>query len=146
MQYRLDLVLTPAEGALLRVLGMDDGQALISLTEDIARDCADEPALFALAGDCAAVAKWMREEASLDDRLAGSVAFTTMLSVAVAGWQLVRQLRAVEAGSAPALAKTKPSSVRFFLDRIVPEAAGLRAAATAGSEDLYAIPTEALLG
>ena len=129
-----------------RKLGMDDGQALISLTEDIARDCAEEPVLFALAGDCAAVAKWMREEASLDDRLAGSVAFTTMLSVAVAGWQLVRQLRAVEAGSAPALAKTKPASVRFFLDRIVPEAAGLRAAATAGSEDLYAIPTEALLG
>ncbi|MXO96934.1 acyl-CoA dehydrogenase [Erythrobacter aquimaris] len=129
-----------------RKLGMDDGQALISLTEDIARDCADEPALFALAGDCAAVAKWMREEASLDDRLSGSVPFTTMLSVAVAGWQLLRQMRAVEAGNAPALAKTKQASVRFFLDRIVPEAAGLRAAATAGSHGLYAIDTEALLG
>lgn len=129
-----------------RKLGMDNGQALISLTEDIARDCADEPGLFALAGDCAAVARWMREEASLDDKLAGSVPFTTMMSVAVAGWQLVKQLRAVEAGEAPSLAKSKQASVRFFLDRIVPEAAGLRAAATAGAEGLYAIDTDALLG
>ena len=129
-----------------RKLGMDNGQALISLTEDIARDCADEPGLFALAGDCAAVARWMREEASLDDKLAGSVPFTTMMSVAVAGWQLVKQLRAIEAGEAPSLAKSKQASVRFFLDRIVPEAAGLRAAATAGAEGLYAIDTDALLG
>ena len=110
------------------------------------RDCPDEPALAALAQDCAAVAAWMSEEASLDDRLAGSVPFTTMLAVAVAGWQLVRQLRAVEAGAAPSLAVTKPASVRFFLDRIVPEAAGLRASAMAGAEALYAIDTEALLG
>ncbi|MBY6015297.1 acyl-CoA dehydrogenase [Qipengyuania gaetbuli] len=129
-----------------RKLGLDGGQALVSLTADIARDCADEPALAALAQDCAAVAAWMSEEASLDDRLAGSVPFTTMLAVAVAGWQLVRQLRAVEAGAAPSLAVTKPASVRFFLDRIVPEAAGLRTSAVAGAEALYAIDTEALLG
>ncbi|MXO51931.1 acyl-CoA dehydrogenase [Erythrobacter gaetbuli] len=129
-----------------RKLGLDGGQALVSLTADIARDCADEPALAALAKDCAAVAAWMSDEASLDDRLAGSVPFTTMLAVAVAGWQLVRQLRAVEAGGAPSLAVTKPASVRFFLDRIVPEAAGLRTSAMAGAEALYAIDTEALLG
>ncbi len=129
-----------------RKLGMDDGQALIGLTEDIARDCADEPALFALAGDCAAVARWMREEASLDDRLSGSVPFCTMLSVAVAGWQLLRQLRAVEQGAAPALTATKKSTVRFFLDRIAPEAAGLKAAATAGSIGLYELETAQLLG
>ena len=129
-----------------RKLGMDDGQAVIGLTEEIARDCADEPALFALAGDCAAVARWMREEASLDDRLSGSVPFCTMLSVAVAGWQLLCQLRAVEAGASPALAATKKSTVRFFLDRIVPEAAGLKAAATAGSIGLYELETAQLLG
>ena len=129
-----------------RKLGLDNGEALIGLTEEIARDCADEPALFSLAGDCAAVARWMREEASLDDRLAGSVPFCTMLAVAVAGWQLVRQRRAVEEGTAPALAHTKPASVRFFLDRIVPEASGLKSSAIAGSGALYDIPTEALLG
>ena len=129
-----------------RKLGMDDGQAVIGLTEEIARDCADEPALFALAGDCAAVARWMREEASLDDRLSGSVPFCTMLSVAVAGWQLLRQLRAVEQGAAPALAASKKSTVRFFLDRVVPEATGLKAAATAGSIGLYELETAQLLG
>lgn len=128
-----------------RKLGLEDGQALIGLTEEIARDCADEPTLFALAGDCAAAARWMREEASLDDRLAGSVPFCTMLAVATAGWQLVRQMRAVEAGEAPALAATKPVSTRFFLDRIVPEAAGLKAAATAGSEQLYALSIDELV-
>ena len=129
-----------------RKLGMDDGQVVIGLIEEIARDCADEPALFALAGDCAAVARWMREEASLDDRLSGSVPFCTMLSVAVAGWQLLRQLRAIEQGVAPALAATKKSTVRLFLDRIAPEAAGLKASATAGSIGLYELETAQLLG
>ena len=129
-----------------RKLGLEDGQALIGLLEEIARESADEPALFALAGECAAVARWMREEASLDDRLAGSVPFCTMLAVAVAGWQLTKQASAVEAGAAPALAATKPGTVRFFLDRIVPEASGLKASAIAGAESLYAVSTEALLG
>ena len=129
-----------------RKLGLDDGQALIGLLEEIARESADEPALFALAGECAAVARWMREEASLDDRLAGSVPFCTMMAVAVAGWQLTKQASAVEAGAAPALAATKPGTVRFFLDRIVPEASGLKASAIAGAESLYAVSTEALLG
>tara|TARA_R110002072_G_scaffold181232_16_gene337375 strand:- start:17894 stop:19633 length:1740 start_codon:yes stop_codon:yes gene_type:complete len=129
-----------------RKLGLEDGQALIGLLEEIARESADEPALFALAGECAAVARWMREEASLDDRLAGSVPFCTMMAVAVAGWQLTKQASAVEAGAAPALAATKPGTVRFFLDRIVPEASGLKASAIAGAESLYAVSTEALLG
>ncbi len=129
-----------------RKLGLDNGQALIGLLEEIARDCAHQPALFALAGECAAVARWMREEASIDDRLAGSVSFCTMMAVAVAGWQLTKQLAAVQAGAAPSLAATKPATVRFFLDRIVPEARGLKAGAVAGAESLYAVSTEALLG
>lgn len=128
-----------------RKLGLNDGEALIGLTENIARECADEPALFALAEDCSAVARWMREDASLDDRLAGSVPFCTMLAVATAGWQLLRQLDAVQKGEAPALAKSKTATVRFFLDRVVPEAAGLKASATAGGAALYEIETDALL-
>jgi alkylation response protein AidB-like acyl-CoA dehydrogenase len=128
-----------------RKLGLNDGEALIGLTEDIVRESADEPALFGLAGDCAAVARWMREDASLDDRLAGSVPFCTMLAVATAGWQLLRQLDAVQKGEAPALAKSKAATVRFFLDRVVPEAAGLKASATAGGAALYEIETDALL-
>jgi len=129
-----------------RKLALDDGAALATLTADIARDAQDEPTLAALAADCDTVAKWMRAHASVDDRLAGSVPFCTMLAVAVAGWQLLRQLRAIKDGAAPELAATKAASVRFFLDRIVPESRGLTAAATAGAESLYTLTAEQLAG
>jgi len=37
----------------------------------------------------------------------------------------------------------KRAAVRFYLDQIVPEALGLRAAAMASADVLYAIPAEA---
>ena len=129
-----------------RKLGMDGGEALTAVLADIARDAGEESGLAALAADCESVALWMREEASLDDRLAGSVPFCTMFAVAVAGWQLLRQKRAVEGGASPGLAATKQASVRFFLDRVVPEAAGLKASATAGAEPLYALSAEQFVG
>ena len=129
-----------------RKLGMDDGGAVLGLLADIARDCADEPALAALAADCSDVAEWMRTDASLDDKLAGSVPFCTMMAVAVAGWQLRKQAQAVENGAAPSLAQSKPVTARFFLDRIVPEASGLKASAIAGAGGLYDLSAEALAG
>nr|WP_238401679.1 acyl-CoA dehydrogenase [Altererythrobacter sp. C41] len=129
-----------------RKLGLENGAVFAALMADIARDAAgDEPALAALANDCAAIGEWMGDTATLDDRLAGSVPFCTMSAVAVAGWQLLRQLRAVEAGEAPGPA-AKRASVRFFLDRIVPEATGLKASAMAGAEPLYALTSEQLAG
>jgi alkylation response protein AidB-like acyl-CoA dehydrogenase len=129
-----------------RKLGLDGGAAMLALFETIAREAAAEPALASLAQDCAGITRWMQSEASLDDRLAGSVPFCTMAAVAVAGWQLMKQAQAVAEGAAPALAATKPVTVRFFLDRIVPEAAGLSAGATAGAAGLYALPAAALVG
>jgi alkylation response protein AidB-like acyl-CoA dehydrogenase len=129
-----------------RKLGLDGGEALLGLLRDLDADCGDEPALQALAKDCLDVATWMQSEASLDDRLAGSVPFCTMMSVAVAGWQLLKQARAVADGASPSLSETKPVTTRFFIDRIVPEAAGLKASATAGSELLYSLPAEKLAG
>ncbi len=129
-----------------RKLGLENGEVYAVLMAQIAREASSEPALVALARDCAEIAQWMRDEASLDDRLAGSVPFCTMSAVAVAGWQLTRQIAAIEAGEAPALAAVKPATVRFFLDRIVPEASGLRASATAGAAGLYAVTAEQLAG
>ena len=129
-----------------RKLGIDGGGAVQALIADILRDATSEPALSALAQDCRTIADWMALEASLDDRLAGSAPFCTMLAVAVAGWQLLKQAEAVASGAAPSLAATKPVTVRFFLDRIVPEAQGLKASATAGAGLLYALPAEALAG
>jgi alkylation response protein AidB-like acyl-CoA dehydrogenase len=129
-----------------RKLGLEGGEPMIALFEEIAGAAKDESALAALAADCAAVARWMQGEASLDDRLAGSVPFCTMAAVAVAGWQLLRQMEAVAGGAAPALAQSKPVTARFFLDRIVPEASGLKASAQAGADPLYVLPMDALAG
>lgn len=129
-----------------RKLGLDGGEAITALFDEIVREAGDEVALAALARDCGDIARWMQSEASLDDRLAGSVPFCTMAAVAVAGWQMMKQGEAVKAGAAPSLAETKPVTVRFFLDRIVPEAAGLKAGATAGADLLYALPSDTLAG
>ncbi|HEU4820890.1 MAG TPA: acyl-CoA dehydrogenase family protein [Qipengyuania sp.] len=125
-----------------RKLGLEDGAVLTRLVAEMAREAAGEEALEALAARCGGVAEWMRGTASLDDRLAGSVPFCTMMAVAVAGWQLLCQLRSFEGEAPPA----KLASVRFFLDRIVPEASGLSASATAGAAGLYAVSAEQLAG
>ncbi len=117
-----------------------------ALFADIARDAGDEANLQALAGECAAIAKWMREEASLDDRLAGSVPFTAMCAVAVSGWCLLEQHRALADSDEEGRKAAKRLTTRYFLDQIVPEAIGLKAAAVAGAGLLYELETDALVG
>ena len=129
-----------------RKLGFEQGAAFARLMDEIAGEAAEYPQLVELANSCAAIGAWMVSEASLDDKLAGSVPFCTMAAVAVAGWQLVRQARAVDAGAAPALAKTKPVTTRYFCTHIVPEALGLAEAAKGGSDLLYALSSEDLAG
>jgi len=129
-----------------RKLGFENGAVFAALMEDIIQDSADEPALASLARDCAAIGQWMLNEASLDDRLAGSVAFCTMCAVTVAGWQMMRQKNAVEAGAAPSLAAVKPVTTRFFLDHIAAEASGLKSSATAGAQTLYKLTAAQLAG
>ncbi len=129
-----------------RKLGFENGEVYAALMADIARDAADEPALLALAGECAAIAAWMGSDASLDDKLAGSVPFCTMSAVAVAGWQMLLQQRAVERGEAPSLAAAKPVTTRYFLDHVVPETSGLKAAAGGGARLFYNLSAEQLTG
>ncbi|MEY2943543.1 MAG: hypothetical protein RLY97_1557 [Pseudomonadota bacterium] len=131
-----------------RKLGYENGGVLTALMAEISRDARDEPALAALATDCTAIGRWMLDGATLDDKLAGSVPYQTMCAVAVVGWQLLRQARSVVemADSAPVMAKTKPVVARYFLDHLIPEAAGLKAAALAGAGLLYALDAEMLAG
>ena len=131
-----------------RKLPMEDGAVLFVLMGEISEMSVaeDAPALDALAGDCVAIGHWMLKEASLDDRLAGSVPFCTMCAVAVAGWQLLRQARAARSGESPALATAKRVTLRFFLEHVLPEAAGLRGSAMAGSDVLYALDADQLAG
>lgn len=128
-----------------RKLGYEQGGVLASLYTEIARDCADAPELAALAADCEAIARWMTSEASLDDRLAGSVPFCTMSAVAVAGWQLQRQAKAL-AGEDTPQAKAKAVVAQYFAQHIASEARGLKAQATAGAGLLYALDAEVLAG
>ena len=123
-----------------RKLGYEAGGVLASLFADVVVDCGDAPQLKTLAEDCAAVAQWMASEASLDDKLAGSVPFCTMAATAVAGWQLLRQAR--DGGGSEA----KTVVARYFAEHLAPEARGLKTAAMAGSELLYALDAAALAG
>ena len=123
-----------------RKLGYEGGGVLASLFADIASDCGDAPEIAELAKACAGIADWMSNEASLDDKLAGSVPLCTMSAVVVAGWQLQRQARDGAGGEA------KRVVARFFATQIATEALGLKAAATAGAGLLYALDTEALAG
>ena len=130
-----------------RKLSMAQGQVLGALMDGIATEAKHEaPTLAALARECARIAQWMLHDATIDDRLAGSVPFCTMCAVAVAGSQMLAQKRAIEAGLNPALAARKPSTVGFFLACIVPEALGLAASATVGAELLYSLDAEQLAG
>ncbi|WP_408589398.1 acyl-CoA dehydrogenase family protein [Novosphingobium sp.] len=123
-----------------RKLGYDNGGVLQALLAEIIAEMDDVPEITALAKDAAAIGNWMASgDASLDDKLAGSVPFTTMVAVAVAGWQLARQARAT--GDAAKTAVTK-----FFNRTIAPEARGLGAAAMAGAGLVYELDTAALLG
>lgn len=126
-----------------RKLGLEQGEVLLRLLEDVRRDCQDEPVLAGLAAECIAATHWLRDQASLDDRLAGSVPFLTMCAVAVGGWQLQRQARAV-VGSAGPLAASKPVVARFFVDHVASAATGLTTAVRAGAAPLYALDAAAL--
>ncbi len=81
--------------------------------------------------------------ADIDDRLAASAPYLTMVSVAVAGWLLERQGRAASAGDAP-FHKAKRATVRWFLAHIIPEAGALLAQVQAGATALYDLSADEL--
>ena len=128
-----------AADLVMRKIGLEGGAVLAALLADIAAE-ADGP-LAELAASVAEVVAGMRE-ASADDRLAGSYPLLTMLSVAVAGWLMKRQREAL-GDDASAFARMKQAAAGFYLDRLVPEALGLRAAAAAPAALLYSVDAEA---
>ena len=130
-----------------RKLAGDGGAGLANLIADMRAEVQDTR-LAALVDAVEAVGKWMLES-EIDDRLAGSVPFLTMVSVATAGWLLERQARVAgerlaEGNGDPAFLTSKQACVAFFLAHIVTEALGLQASAEAGSGLLYALSAEEL--
>jgi hypothetical protein len=82
--------------------------------------------------------------ASTDDRLAASYPFLTMLATAVAGWLMERQGLAAAEGKS-AFHRMKSVIARFYLDQLVPEALGLKAAASAPAQSLFALDAVEML-
>ncbi len=120
-----------------RKLSLSNGAAFATLIEDLRGGT--HPALRDLVAACDAVGRRL-QTADADDRLAASYPFLTMLSVATCGWLLERE--AAAAGD-DAFGRTKKAVVAFYLDQIVPEALGLRAAADAPAAALYALDAAA---
>lgn len=132
-----------------RKLGLDGGDAMMALITDIKAEARDEEALTTLAMMVEDIANWMAGgEASIDDRLAGSYPFMTMMATATCGMLMKKQLRIAEAeladGNDPFL-KAKLVTTRYYLDHLVPEAMGLKAAAMAGAGILYRLDSEELV-
>jgi 3-(methylthio)propanoyl-CoA dehydrogenase len=123
-----------------RKLGLDDGGAFAKLIDDM-RGEAQGGTLIRLIGLCDEIGRDLAQ-ASHDDRLAASYPFLTMLATAVCGWLLERQAR--ETGD-DVFGHVKRTVALFYGEQMVPEAAGLAAAARASAAILYAIDPQALI-
>jgi len=123
-----------------RKLAMDNGGVLVRLITDM-RDEAQDAGLRGLIDACEEVSRHLMG-ANVDDRLAASYPFLTMLSVAVCGWLMERQGRIAGEGDS-AFLKMKAAAARFYVAQVVPEAIGLKAAALAPAQVLYEVDAEA---
>ncbi|PCD04276.1 acyl-CoA dehydrogenase [Sphingomonas spermidinifaciens] len=125
-----------------RKLSMDNGGVFLAHIAAM-RTEAEDATLRTLIDACEEVGRGLMT-ADADDRLAASYPFLTMLSVATCGWLMERQGRiAGRAEGDPAFLAQKRAAARFYVEQIVPEALGLKAAATARAELLYSIPAAA---
>ena len=122
-----------------RKLAMDNGGVFARLIADLRADARDA-GLIALIDACDEVGRGMAG-LDADDKLAASYPFLTMLSVAVCGWLMERSGKLATGDDA--FAQMKRAACAFYVAQIVPEALGLKAAATAKAEVLYSVPAEA---
>ena len=147
-QYFRDARITPiyegtngiqAAALVGRKLSLENGAAFAALVADMRAE-AQHPELVALIDAVDAIAHRLAT-ADADDKLAASYPFLTMTAVATCGWLMEREGR--HATGDETFAAMKRAAVAFYLDQIVPEALGLKAAATAKADVLYAVPAEA---
>ena len=127
-----------------RKLAMDNGGVFARLIADMRAEAVDA-GLIALIDACDEIGRGMAG-LDVDDKLAASYPFLTMLSVATCGWLMERQGRAAakeNGGGDDAFAAMKRAACAFYVAQIVPEAMGLKAAAKASADILYAVPAEA---
>jgi hypothetical protein len=124
-----------------RKLTGDGGEAMAALIADVRAEARDA-GLLALTDAVAELTQFMLT-AEIDDRLAASTPYLTMVSVMTCGWLMERQgavaAAMLERGEGDsAFLSAKVASVGWYLAHIVPEAAGLAASVRAGALYLYA--------
>ena len=153
-----------------RKLGLGGGQVVADLLAQM-RDTAVEleeggerlepigASLRVAVNQLETVGKWLAQHGASDPRalFGGSVPYLRMFGLTVGGWLLGRSALvaarllepAERSGSAEfdaAFLEAKIVTARFYAANLLSGVAGLVGAATAGSEDLYAIRTDYLVG
>jgi 3-(methylthio)propanoyl-CoA dehydrogenase len=130
-----------------RKLMGDGGAAMAALIADVRAEAQDVGlmALTNLVEECAQDLLI----ADIDDRLAASAPFLTMVSVMTCGWLMERLGRAALAAQSagagdPAFLKSKAVTTGFYMAHCVPEAIGLVASVKAGAKGLYTLSAEEL--
>ncbi len=131
-----------------RKLAMRSGDAVRELIARIGDEAGEFAQLKLLAGACAQVAEYMIAANDVNDRLAGSYAFNTMLAVATSGWLMAKQCRAaqteIDSGNTDPFMKAKVVTTNYYCTIMVAEALGLSTSAMAGSDILYALSANEL--
>jgi 3-(methylthio)propanoyl-CoA dehydrogenase len=131
-----------------RKLAMRGGDAMREFIARIGAEAGEFTQVKLLAGACAQVAEYMIAANDVNDRLAGSYAFNTMLAVAASGWLMAKQCRAAQAeidvGSTDPFLKAKVVTARYYCTVMVAEALALTGSAMAGADLLYALSAEEL--
>ncbi len=130
-----------------RKLTGDGGAGMAALIADIRSEALDAGllALVGLVEQCTAHLL----DVSVDDRLAGSAPYLTMVSTMTCGWLMERQLRIAKAQidkgeGDPVFLKSKTVTAQYYLTHLVGEAMGLTGSVTAGAGLLYTLSAEEL--
>jgi 3-(methylsulfanyl)propanoyl-CoA dehydrogenase len=136
----LDLVgrkLQLAEGGLPWALFADLKGDLAALTQ--AGEAELRPPLAAALGDLEEATRWLQAEHGndADAAAAGATPYLRMLATTLGGFLLARAAVRARVAGHP-LASAKLASARFYVTQLLPPAAALRAAVTAGSAPLGA--------
>ncbi|QBM75150.1 acyl-CoA dehydrogenase [Sphingomonas sp. AAP5] len=122
-----------------RKLSMAKGGVFAQLIADMKAEAKDA-GLVTLIDACDEIGRSMAR-LDVDDKLAASYPFLTMLSVATCGW-LMERSGALATGDDD-FGRMKRAACAFYVAQIVPEALGLKAAATANAAVLYSVDAEA---
>jgi hypothetical protein len=91
---------------------------------------------------------WMLKTGQSDPNavLAGSTPYLRMWGLVAGGWLMARSALAGPTTGDAELAETQLVLARFYAEQLLPQAAGLLSAATAGSGDLFALDADQLSG